>query len=767
MSKKVKTREVPTKNSNNKKQNAKTQKKQAAKGYLMNKVPVKACYEEFGVIESVPGEFSVAYKVCINDRNEEKSIEEMKQGLKKILTEISKDFSFQIFIQNSTIQIDSFLNSIHLNEDKEPAVNKCIRAYNTMLDNNSEIGHNNFERSIYIILNIHKDIVDDAIAAFDFTHGRLVKLFETIYGYKIEKQTIDERLEKIFTLYHPEENTTFHEKSKQSSSVKAALSPSTYDFKHTNYLKVGNMYARTLFVNTIPSIVSHTLLNDLMATASNSVLSISCVPIETELAAKVAKKKVEDNTETKKVLIRNTVEDRKNKRTETRVERKRENEMEYFYEQANGVLSEAINEEDVVMMTTFLITLFAETKEDLDRNTKLLSLSASKFAVQIRSCEDFQDEAFQSIIPVCNTKVNTARFVPATSIAAMQPLRAKSVFSNTFSFSGLNSISDNFVLINRDLCKTGVISGIAHSGKSFSLKREALNKLMNSDEEVLVITNNMKPYDFLAKELNASVYGADFVNPYALFADEKLKKLFLSAYMITEAGLHTKRMSSAKKKANSDIMKREADKLSKFQDWNSAIKEINANKAAYSAYMTVLKHNASKLKKDVAYMNEQNRFKVVNAANDGELVLAIASALKYVKKKEELGIAVNVYIDFIDCLFFSDAGSDFIISVLKEFKKTKSSLTVVIQEAVRIFANMDASIEYNYFLENVDYYKLLAQGPIERRTYAEKLNIPNSLVYYLTDREPGEGVIITPAENVAFNDRFEKKDDPFYGLFYK
>ena len=74
---------------------------------------------------------------------------------------------------------------------------------------------------------------------------------------------------------------------------------------------------------------------------------------------------------------------------------------------------------------------------------------------------------------------------------------------------------------------------------------------------------------------------------------------------------------------------------------------------------------------------------------------------------------------------------------------------------------------YNKEKENVDYYKLLAQGPIERRTYAEKLNIPNSLVYYLTDREPGEGVINTPADNVAFNDRFEKKDDPFYGLFYK
>jgi hypothetical protein len=144
----------------------------------------------------------------------------------------------------------------------------------------------------------------------------------------------------------------------------------------------------------------------------------------------------------------------------------------------------------------------------------------------------------------------------------------------------------------------------------------------------------------------------------------------------------------------------------------------------------------------------------------------MASVLRYIKKLEDEGKVVNLYMDYVDGLFFSTIGSDFIVAFMEEIKKSKSSATAVIQDAVRIFTNQDAEIEYKLFLDGVDYYKLLAQGPIERQAYVDKLNIPNSLVPYLTDREPGEGVIITPAENVAFNDRFEKQNDAFYKLFY-
>lgn len=752
----------------------KAPKQKNAKSFLLNKVPFHACYDECGIIESAPGNFSVAYKVYINDKHTGKTVEDMKNGLRKIFSSSDfKDISFQFFIQNSTIEIGDYLDNVHLPENKSAEINKCINAYNQMIDNNAEVGHNNFERSVLVIFNLHAEMVDDAIARFQILDGTITSMFKKTYGYEIKRQTIEERLETIYLLFHPEKTSTYAAKRPDAVSIKAALAPDVYEFKHTGHLKVGKMYAKTLFVNSIPSVVSNTLLNDLMSTASNSVLSILCSPMDTKLGHKVAQKKVDANKEEKRVLIRNTVEDRKNKRSELRVDRKKENEKEYFYEQAANALGEAVENNDVMLMTTFLITLFADTKEDLERNTSLLSLSASKFAVQMRVCEDFQDDAFQSVFPVCSTKVNTARFISSATVATLQPLSAKSAFSNTYSFCGLNSISDNFVLINRDMCRTGVISGTRHCGKSFTVKREGLNKLMNSDDEVIIITRDMKPYQKFTEFLKGETFNSEHVDFYQLSDDERMKRLIFEAFMVNEAGIHIKRMSLAKKKANLENMKKEAEKLCQFNSWNEAVKTMNGDKQGYTSFLSSLRkgHEQKKdymtgFKKEASFISSKNRLKVIHVENDADLIISMASVLKYIKKVEGTGKKINLFVDYVDGLFFSTVGSDYIVAFMEEIQNGNSAATVVIQDAVRIFTNQDAEIEYKLFLEGVDYYKLLAQGPIERHAYVEKLNIPNSLVPYLTDREPGEGVIITPAENVAFNDRFEKQNDVFYRLFY-
>jgi hypothetical protein len=115
---------------------------------------------------------------------------------------------------------------------------------------------------------------------------------------------------------------------------------------------------------------------------------------------------------------------------------------------------------------------------------------------------------------------------------------------------------------------------------------------------------------------------------------------------------------------------------------------------------------------------------------------------------------------------YSTPGSDFLIKFLELTEEMKMPVTMVVQDSVHIIANDNAVIEYDYLMKKISYYKLLSQGPVERRKYVDRLNIPESLVTYITDREPGEGIIITPSANIAFNDRFERRDNPFYARFY-
>ena len=53
-----------------------------------------------------------------------------------------------------------------------------------------------------------------------------------------------------------------------------------YNDSQSNYIKIGNMYARGLFINSIPINVPDTVLVDIMSVSSNSILSVLYQPIE-------------------------------------------------------------------------------------------------------------------------------------------------------------------------------------------------------------------------------------------------------------------------------------------------------------------------------------------------------------------------------------------------------------------------------------------------------------------------------------------------------
>lgn len=85
---------------------------------------------------------------------------------------------------------------------------------------------------------------------------------------------------------------------------------------------------------------------------------------------------------------------------------------------------------------------------------------------------------------------------------------------------------------------------------------------------------------------------------------------------------------------------------------------------------------------------------------------------------------------------------------------------------MHIVTNQKAVIEFDYLLNKIRYFKLLSLGPVERKKFVERLNISQQLVPYIVEREPGEGVLITPSANIAVNDHFESRENEFYQVFY-
>lgn len=81
----------------------------------------------------------------------------------------------------------------------------------------------------------------------------------------------------------------------------------------------------------------------------------------------------------------------------------------------------------------------------------------------------------------------------------------------------------------------------------------------------------------------------------------------------------------------------------------------------------------------------------------------------------------------------------------------RNPVTLVIQNAAR-FGSGENMYNLKSLFPEVGYYKILNQDPIERRMFAETLNISSSLLPYITNFSVGSGLIISQSSNIPFTD---------------
>ena len=402
-----------------------------------------------------------------------------------------------------------------------------------------------------------------------------------------------------------------------------------------------------------------------------------------------------------------------------------------------------------------LITLFADNLEELDRNTEMLRISAAKFACSVKTLDMLQKEAFCSTLPFCRQSVNVSRFLSAERLAQISPITAAATGKAGGAFYGLNAINDNLICMNRKqgVNLSGVITGAEHSGKTYQMKREIMNAVLTTDDNINLVTLG-EEYDEFIRSLNGEIGKLPFCNPfcmtdgYGLTSEDKAaKQLFLTAF---GESMEEARALLSEQIDYSDIAAMEAV-LGKYPSLQRAYQNISGDMVG----------------------NAGNKRLTVYHAKTQEDYLAIMEYLWNKSIEDKKNNKTNwIFLDRVDMFLEEKNGEeqDLILPYLLKYLKASSDIrnvvTVLVQDAVGLMAaNVSSAIAVEELVSSCGYVKLLNQGPIERKRFTDVLNIPNALLPYITYVEPGQGLIITPVSNVAFNDNFLEKGNEFTKLF--
>ncbi len=781
---------------------------------ITDKIPYERVFEEEGVFEINPGEYSKAYFIKSMDTADTASInnELIVKKFNILLNEIPSNMTCQFVIHNRLIAEEAFLKKVLVVPNKSDVINDWIDKYNKTIVDNCNIGHNNVNKNKYFVLTVKADLPEEAINNFRLVDDKIKKLFADVCGTEIGIMSAAARLKILYSMYNPKLNDfgvkadlrgngefSLQDMKKLRLTTKDCVAPASSDYSNKNYIVLnGDSYVRVFFISCLPAAISSNLIYDITNISSSMIFSATYEKVDAKYGLAESSKLVSDNTLVKQSFKRDTRKDKKNKTIQNITTMIKEDETAFFNNSALNTLKECVAMSEDAILATFTIALYADDLETLNRDTKLLNISTSKFACQVKPLDLQQLQGFQTTLPLGNNKLDCRMLFPTAKLATIPPLNIQEVLQKDGLFNGLNTINDNLVLLNRRNNPTlsGIIAGSEHSGKTFQCKREIFNSLIftdpdaKNDDDVIVIASD-DSYDDFARSLGGEVCTEFYFNPFEIInlyglklnPDKYSKSLVLEAIaeIVTRGSDIGQSMDTSissliademdDKKERLDNIEREVETFLKAEiDFNSheaVRKYIRSNSSQYEALSTVLDATEKYLNRVAPVDNRLTVYKVTDTLS--KVLLMDKIFIRCIKNKMQ-NKSTCVFIDNIDDLLSSEQTTTFLLDYVTKMNTLRCILTMVVQSSVKLFTDNTTTFRLEDLVNTCGYFKLLNQGAIERKKYTELLNISNSLVNYITSAELGKGIILTSASNLAFDDSFYDDEDDkigFYDLFKK
>ena len=432
--------------------------------------------------------------------------------------------------------------------------------------------------------------------------------------------------------------------------------------------------------------------------------------------------------------------------------------------------------------------------DELEKNTEMLRTVLGKHLCQLKALNYQQEKGLSSTLPLGRCDVFTDRLLTTESAALFMPFASQELAQKDGMYYGLNAVSKNLILFNRknSINANGLILGTPGSGKSFTAKREMVNVILNTDDDIYIIDPE-REYLPLAKLLGGEVVtisagGKVYLNPldmdinYGNDDDSKVDPIamkcdFIGGLCETMAG--DKMALSATQKSIVDrcvrlIYKPYIDHMEELQKTNPSITcDVKASPTlqdfydtlqaqqeweAQSLALTLERFSVGSLDTFAHQTNvsRHNRLMVFDIKDIGvgmkELGLQVClnTIWNQIIENHKIGRYTWFYIDEFYLLTQTASSATFLQQVYKRARKWHGIPTGITQNV----GDLLASPQGEAILNNSPFVLMLNQSSIDKMKLANILNISPTQLSYITNSDPGRGLIYTGKTIVPFIDQF-------------
>ncbi|MEK7550801.1 MAG: ATP-binding protein [Patescibacteria group bacterium] len=292
----------------------------------------------------------------------------------------------------------------------------------------------------------------------------------------------------------------------QGMSILDAIAPQSIE-EDFDYIKINNVYFRTLFVGGYPRFVAPGWLEPVVNFDTSLDISFYVYPVDgksvlDDLRRKIAEMEAELSTDIErgKIVDPSTtakLEDAKS------LQEQLVKGIERFYE------------------FSFYITIPANSVDELNNVTRQIESQLGSLLIVAKHSILDMEEGFLSTAPFGMDRLNITRNMDTTSVATTFPLTSTELSSDTGVLYGINSQNESFIIFDRFSLPNAncVVFATSGAGKSFSIKLEALRSLMTGVE--VIVIDPESEYKTLADAVGGEFISFSFgtsskINPFDL-----------------------------------------------------------------------------------------------------------------------------------------------------------------------------------------------------------------------------------------------------------
>ena len=468
--------------------------------------------------------------------------------------------------------------------------------------------------------------------------------------------------------------------------------------------------------------------------------------------------------------------------------------------QTRDLIDDVVGNDQKLYYITFTVCLFAETKEELEENTKTLKSIANKHLCPIKTLDFQQEQGLNSSLPLCIRSLEVKRLYTTQSASVFIPYTSLELYQKEGVFYRLNQISNNMILYSRLTGKNynGLIFGEPGTGKSFSAKNEIVSVLLRSDRNRVYAIDPEAEYVGLANALKGKVVDLSpgsqtYINPLDMDIDYDGESdpvgmkveyvISMIEIMLGQGRTINPQAKTVVTRCVQSIFRPYLDHMKKLEDagsdrtcdkaamptlndlYNELLLQPDPEAQTVASILEVYAQGSFATFAHRSNIETDKNFVVYNIRNLGTgmkdlgLHVCLNDIWNKMIENKKKGYWTWIYIDEFHLLLQSDSATKFLVQVWKRARKWRGVPTGIMQNTEDLLRNADS----RNIINNTSFVMALSLPKLDRTNIGDLLQIPDSQLEYLTNADYGHGLLYTGRATLPFVHEFPE-DTALYKL---